>query len=165
MEELQNEFGRLTRHKQIKMDVDADSCYNKIVPSIGMLTLQKYGVPPKVCAVQGTTLEAMKCDLMTGLGLSELDYQHCITHLIHGTGHFAGHMDCDHEQSHRMSQAIGAWCQVTRNHAMSDLTLIAHMQHDAQSWRNLLNATGGELSENAPVISPSTILIPAAFRF
>ena len=51
-----------------------------------MLALQKYGMPPKACAVQGSTLADMKYDLMTGLGLSELDYQHGVSHPIYGTG-------------------------------------------------------------------------------
>ena len=71
IEELQNKFNRLTRHSQIKMDVDADSCYNRIIPSLAMLVLQKYGMPRNVCIVQGKTLQDIQYNLKTGMGISE----------------------------------------------------------------------------------------------
>ena len=193
VEELQNEFGRLTRHKQTKMDADADFCHDKIVPNIGMPTLQKYGMPPKVCAVQGKTLAEMRCNLMTGLGPSELDYQHCHTFPIHGTGqgsaaspviwitivnnliecheqlgHGASHASPD-DKSHLEFNAVGfvddCSCQVTGNPMTPDRTLLTKTQSDAQLWRDLLNVTGGELSEkNAHVILPNVASTPADSR-
>ena len=140
-----------------------------------MIALQKCGMPPKVCTVQGATLAEMKYNLMTGLGLSDLDYQHCATHPIYGTGQgsaaspviwivLLNHLiECHEHVGHsaRHSSPNGAHtldfnvvgfvddcsCQVTGDNTTPDGTLIERMQKAAQLWRDLLNVTGGELSE------------------
>ena len=157
------------------MDVDADSCHDKIVPSVGMLALQKCGVSPKVCAVQGATLVEMKHNSMTVLGLSELDCQHCDAHPIHGMGQdsaaspvmwtvLLNHLiECHEHLGHSAScaspdrtieldlNAVGfvddCSCHATGDNTTPDIELINRMQKDAQLWRGLLNVTGGESSK------------------
>ena len=53
------------------MNIDTDSCYDLIVPNFGILTLQKYGMNPKVCVVQDSTLAKIKYKLITELGISK----------------------------------------------------------------------------------------------
>ena len=44
IEEMQYEISRLTRYPLIRYDNDASNCFDRIVPSVGMLASQKYGV-------------------------------------------------------------------------------------------------------------------------
>ena len=51
--------------------MDADSCYDLIVPNFGILTLQKYCMNSQVCIVQRITLTEMKYKLITDLDILE----------------------------------------------------------------------------------------------
>ena len=176
LEEMQHEYCRLTRYSHIKTDVDADSCYDRIVPSFGSLNLKKYGIHPNVCLVQGRTLQEMRYNLQTGFGISLEHYTNSSSTPIYGTGQgsaaspiiwvvILNTLICCHE-----TQGNGAvYFDPTGNIAVkinvlgfvddcsgqvtfSDLDskvleiLKTKMQTDAQLWRDLLHVSGGELS-------------------
>ena len=178
LEELQNEYNRLTRSMQIKMDVDAESCYDRIVPSLAMLLLRKYGMHKNVCIVQGRTLREVQYKLKTGLGTPTSSYRHSLISPIYGTGQGSASspviwlvilnhlMECHDELSHGASytnytadnsikiNVVGfvddCSCQVN-NHGdqlVSNATLLSLMAREAQMWRDLLQVSGGELSPN-----------------
>ena len=50
IEELQFELSRLTQKTMVQTNYDATSCYDRIVPSLAMVTSQKYGVHQVVTA-------------------------------------------------------------------------------------------------------------------
>ena len=176
LEELQHEYCRLTRYSHIKTDVDADSCYDRIVPSFGSLNLKKYGLHPNVCLVQGKTLEDMKYNLQTGFGISIENYKNSSATPIYGTGQGSAAspiiwvvilntlITC-HEKIGNGAKyfepngdiavkinVVGfvddCSGQVTFDNCDTEILEILKnkMQIDAQLWRDLLHVSGGELS-------------------
>lgn len=176
LEEMQHEYCRLTRFSQIKTDVDASACYDRIVPPFGSLNLRKYRMPPNVCLVQGKTLEEMKYNLQTGWGISLDHYKHNAVYPIYGTGqgsagspiiwvvilntllhchdlhgHGAIYYNPDATKSTKFN-VVGfvddCSSQVTSpNPGITNIdALLQVMQQDAQLWRDLLFVSGGEFS-------------------
>ena len=90
LEELKMEISYLTRYALINMDVDASSCFDRIIPALASLINRKFGMHKNVVMVHAATLEKAKYKLKTALGVSEGWYQHSITLPIYGTGQGAG---------------------------------------------------------------------------
>ncbi len=86
METMQMEIGRCSRKPFLKMDNDATSCYDRIVPGTAMLISRKYGIHRNVAAVCGKTLADAHYKIKTMLGISEEGYTHCEATPIYGTG-------------------------------------------------------------------------------
>lgn len=57
IEELQKEINRVIRKSFIKTNLDAQACYDRMIPSLTSIVSQKYGMDSKICAVQSKTLE------------------------------------------------------------------------------------------------------------
>ena len=176
LEELQHEHCRLTRYSHIKTDVDADSCYDRIVPSFGSLNLKKYGLHPNVCLVQGKTLSEMKYNLQTGFGISLENYSNSISTPIYGTGQGSAAspitwavilnalITCHEEKGNGALyydingkiavkiNVLGFVDDCSGQTTFNDMdeqvldVLKDKMQVDAQLWRDLLYVSGGELS-------------------
>jgi hypothetical protein len=85
LEELQWETSRASRRSLLRMDFDASSCYDRIIPSIASLA-GSYGQHQALCFIHGTFLQQAKYVLKTKLGLSDEEYSHCRLHPIYGTG-------------------------------------------------------------------------------
>ena len=86
IEELQCEISRATRKPVVLTNYYATACYDRIIPNIGMLASQKYGVPPMVTKMNATTLYQAEYKVRTELGLAPTGYRHEPDHPIYGTG-------------------------------------------------------------------------------
>jgi hypothetical protein len=86
LEELQWETTRASRKTLLRMDFDASSCYDRIIPSIASLASRSFGQHQTLCFIHATFLRQAKYKLKTKLGLSDEDYSHCHLHPIYGTG-------------------------------------------------------------------------------
>ena len=65
---------------------DAAACYDRIIPSVGMLVSRKFGVPKQVTTMNAATLENAEYRIRTDLGLANTGYSHSASHPIYGTG-------------------------------------------------------------------------------
>ena len=86
IEELQCEISRATRKPVVLTNYDATACYDRIIPNLGMLASQKYGVPSTVTKMNARTLQHAKYKVRTELGLAPTGYQHTPEFPIYGTG-------------------------------------------------------------------------------
>ena len=86
MEELQCEISRATRKPLVLTNYDATACYDRIIPNLGMLASQKYGVSPMVTKVNASTLQKAEYKVRTELGLASTGYHHEQDYPIYGTG-------------------------------------------------------------------------------
>ena len=71
IQELQCEISRATRKPVILTNYDATACFDRIVPNLGMLVSQKYGVAPTVTAINAATLEQAEYLIRTERGLAD----------------------------------------------------------------------------------------------
>ena len=86
IEELQCEISRATRKPVILTNYDATACYDRIIPNLGMLASQKYGVPTTVTTMNASTLHKAEYKVRTELGIAPTGYHHEPTFPIYGTG-------------------------------------------------------------------------------
>ena len=86
IEELQCEISRATRKPVILTNYDATACYDRIIPNLGMLVSQKFGVEPTVTRANALTLEKAEYRVRTELGLAPTGYSHSESFPIYGTG-------------------------------------------------------------------------------
>ncbi len=84
-EELQCEISRATRKPVLLTNYDATACYDRIIPNLGMLVSQKFGVP--VCISQSNIkiLEKAEYRIRSELGLVSTSYTHSPQQPIYGT--------------------------------------------------------------------------------
>ena len=90
IEILQNEIYRYSMKSGVNFDLDATSCYDRIIASIATIASRRMGMAKHVVLVNATTLREAKFRLKTSLGISNQWYQHCTEHPIHGTGQGSG---------------------------------------------------------------------------
>ena len=84
---MQCEISRATRKPLVLVtNYDASSCYDRIVPNIGMIVSQKYGVPASVTKATAETLRLAQYKVRTELGIAETGYSHTEDCPIYGTG-------------------------------------------------------------------------------
>ncbi|KAG7359838.1 hypothetical protein IV203_034936 [Nitzschia inconspicua] len=86
LEELQWEISRASRRSLLRMDFEATSCYDRIIPNIANLAGRSFGQHRALCFLHAKFLEDAQYILKTKLGLSEEAYSHCELHPIFGTG-------------------------------------------------------------------------------
>ena len=86
IEELQYEISRATRKPLLLTNYDASSCYDWIIPNLGMIASQKYGVPAPITKATAETLRLATYKVRTELGIAEHGYQHSTDCLVYGTG-------------------------------------------------------------------------------
>jgi hypothetical protein len=70
----------------MRMDFDASSCYDRIIPSIASLAARGFGQHQALCFIHATFLQQAKYFLKTTLGLSDEEFSLCPLHPIYGTG-------------------------------------------------------------------------------
>lgn len=90
LEVLQNEIYLCSMKSGINFDLDATSCYDRILAAIASITSRRMGMNRHVVLVNALTLQEAKFRLKTSLGISERWYQHCEAFPIHGTGQGSG---------------------------------------------------------------------------
>ena len=90
LEVLQNEIYRVSMKVGLNKDLDATSCYDRIIPAIGNICSRRMGTNKQVAILNCRTLEATKYRLKTNLGISNNWYQHSTQAPIYGTGQGSG---------------------------------------------------------------------------
>lgn len=90
LEVLQNEIYRMSMKSGINFDLDATSCYDRIMVNVASLCSRRIGMHKSVVFVNALTLEQARYHLKTNLGVSEGSYTHCSEYPIHGTGQGSG---------------------------------------------------------------------------
>ena len=70
------------------------SCYDRIIIALASLINRKYGQHRSIVAVHAQTLKEARYKLRTALGISELEYSHCPTFPLYGSGQGAGNSPC-----------------------------------------------------------------------
>jgi hypothetical protein len=68
------------------MDLDAKSCYNRIMASLGMLCSRYSGMPKDACILHRTTTSEMKHHVKTALGISSSFFQSIAERVLYGSG-------------------------------------------------------------------------------
>lgn len=89
-EELRTDISYTTRRTLISVDNDADSCFDRMVPSLISLNNRSFGLPVELSRLHGNALLTMKYHLRSPNGLSPSSYQHTIDYPIYGTGQGSG---------------------------------------------------------------------------
>jgi hypothetical protein len=173
IEILQYEYVMATRLPHLKFNNDATSCYDRMLAHITTIIAQAYGLATPVAKVQGTFLQTAQYFIKTMLGVSQQSYSHSEDAPIFGNGQgsmssptawgFCGSLLFDVFDSQctgaRYSDPTGVTklsigmvgfvddnnCQTTGDHSTTVEELVATAQHDAQLWRDILYASGGEL--------------------
>ena len=85
-EELKTEICRMSRKALINFDNDAQSCYDRIVPSSASLIARSLGMHPNITKMHADTLKRARYRLKTSLGVSSSSYSHTPAFPIYGTG-------------------------------------------------------------------------------
>ena len=90
LEVLQHDIYRSSMKSGINFDLDATSCYDRILASIASISSRRVGMSRQVALVNASALEGTEYHLKTTLGISSGSYQHCHEYPIHGTGQGSG---------------------------------------------------------------------------
>ncbi|KAG7355833.1 hypothetical protein IV203_000519 [Nitzschia inconspicua] len=175
LEELQWEISRASCWSLLRIDFDATSCYNRIIPNIASLAGRSFGQHLALCFLHAKFLEEAQYILKTKLGLSEEAYSHCELHPIFGTGQGSASspviwvLISSQLFNVHTAKANGAIflspdgsikTQIYMVGFVDDLancindftnpsqeveTLLHNARHDAQLWNDLLDSSGGAL--------------------
>jgi hypothetical protein len=156
------------------MENDATTCFDRMIPSLVMISLRAYGVPENLVELIGKTLEKMRYRIKTKIGISKQFYQHTESDPIYGTGQGSTGSPCfwslisiilfnilaeiahgisftdpqGLEELHRIMEAFVDDTDVAVNDATQKYTtseLAQVLQTDAQHWEKLLFTSGGKL--------------------
>jgi hypothetical protein len=79
-------YSRVTRTPFACMDLDAKSCYDRIMATFGMLCSRYFGMPMTACILHGTTIAKMKHHVKMALGISSAFFQSTPKHVLYGSG-------------------------------------------------------------------------------
>ena len=90
LEDLKIEISHLTRRPFINLDVDAASCFDRIVLPLASLINRKFGMHRSLVLVHARTLKEARYRLKTELGVSDTEYTQSVLYPLHGTGQGAG---------------------------------------------------------------------------
>ena len=75
MEVLQHETYRMSMKSGVNFDLDAASCYDRILPNLAVLSSRRMGMASSVTQVNALTLQNTKYHVKTSLGISKAYYQ------------------------------------------------------------------------------------------
>lgn len=146
LEVMQNEIYRMSMKSGINFDLDASSCYDRILTSLAALSSRRVGMSPAPTLVNNLTLEKAKYHLKTKLGISEQFYSHSSSHPIHGTGQGSGNSPtiwcflCSVLFDAYESTAQGATFSDYQNKTSLPIFMIGFVD-DCTQRANLFNAT------------------------
>ena len=90
IEIMQNETYRASMKTGLSKDLDATSCYDRILPWIASTCSRRVGIHRMVAATNCKTLEQAEFHLKTSMDTSEDFYRHCPEYPIYGTGQGSG---------------------------------------------------------------------------
>jgi hypothetical protein len=172
--ELTYDLSARTLSNLAMMENDATACFDRMIPSLVMLSLRAYGVPEPVVTLMGTTLEKMRYRIKTKIGISTRSYGHTEEQPIFGTGQGSAGSPCfwmltsiilfnimadithgitftdpaEIETIQRTMEAFVDDTDVAVNDTKQPKTLLQLtqlLQTDAQHWEKLLFTSGGKL--------------------
>jgi hypothetical protein len=83
---LEKDILRQTRTNSAHMDNDATGCYDRIIPSMGMLACRRLGMPTKAIKCQANAPTQMKYSVKTAHGISSAQYSSTTLAPRFGTG-------------------------------------------------------------------------------
>ena len=89
-EELRNDIAFSTRRTMASVDNDADSCYDRMIPSLISLNNRAFGMPYQLTHLHGEFLRNARYRLRTAQGTSNQWYCHSNQFPIYGTGQGSG---------------------------------------------------------------------------
>jgi hypothetical protein len=165
------EYASTTRSPFATMDNDAKSCFDRIICLFATLISMFYGLAYNIVKIQAETLSKMRYVTKTALGPSSKTYSHTPSTPIHGTGQgscsspalwlhsssFLMDILDDHSYGFRASspekkvnikvhnQGFVDDTSIMVNGGTTPAELVLRLQHDAQTWSNLLSSSGGLL--------------------
>jgi hypothetical protein len=88
-------YSQVTRTPFACMDLDAKSCYDRIMVSFGMLCSRYFGMPRDACILHGTTIAEMQHHVKTALGIASSFFQSTPDQVLNRSGQGrAGHHHC-----------------------------------------------------------------------
>ena len=90
IEVLQHEIYRMSMKTVINFDLDATSCYDRILTSVASLCSRRVGMDKNVLQVNTAMLEQARYHIKTNLGVSKEHYSHSMDNPVHGTGQGSG---------------------------------------------------------------------------
>ena len=90
IEIMQHAIYQLSMKSGINMDLDATSCYDRILAKVANLSSRRMGMNSSVILVNCQTLEQAKFRVKTTIGISQNWYKHSDAFPIHGTGQGSG---------------------------------------------------------------------------
>ena len=90
IEVLQNEIYRTSMKSGVVYDLDAASCYDRIVPNVAAIRSRRVGMPAPLVHLNMATLEKARYHVKTKLGVSEGHYTHHSMTPLYGTGQGSG---------------------------------------------------------------------------
>jgi hypothetical protein len=153
---------------------DAKACFDRIIPSIGLMATERLSMPPTATASMLAIIKGMKFHIRTAHGISPGLFKTTLPALILGVLQGSGAALCiwlsiscvllhalsphttgfqatcpqNYQTSKRPGEAFvddtDLW--LTSTNLSSSLTLIPSMQKVAQLWERLLVASGGALA-------------------
>jgi hypothetical protein len=79
-------YSQITRTSFASMDLDAKSCFDRIMASFGMLCSRYFGMPKSACDLHGITIYEMQHHVKTALGISSSFFQSTPEKVLYGSG-------------------------------------------------------------------------------
>jgi hypothetical protein len=169
------DYLRYTCHNAIIFDNDAKVCFDRIIPSLGLMATERLGMPQSATKSMLATIKGMRFFIQTAHGISSSFYTSTVAALIlgvlqgsgaapciwlslscillqalhtHTTG-FQASCPCNNCTSHHPGEAFvdgtNMWLTGTYPSTPTS-TLVSTMQRVAQVWERLLFASGGALA-------------------
>ena len=175
LEELQWEITRISCRPLLRMDFDATSCYDRIIPNLASLVARSFGQHRLLVAIHAKFLKQAKYLLKTKLGLSNEHYSDSELHPIYGTGQGSANSPViwvlissrlfDAHASKAQGASFSSPDRTVHtpvhmigfvddsNNCVNDFAqsnvpvqeILTQAQHDAQLWNDLLHCSGGAL--------------------
>jgi hypothetical protein len=165
--ELTYDLAARTLYNQAMMENDVKACFDRMIPSLVMVSLRAYGIPEEIVCLLGNTLEKMRYRIKMKTGISTKYYQHSAAAPIYGTGQGRAAPPCfwlltsiilfnimaklahgvsftDPQQQETLQRSMKAFVDdtdVAVNDAEGQHTsqeLAQILHHDAQHWEKLL---------------------------
>jgi Reverse transcriptase (RNA-dependent DNA polymerase) len=79
-------YSQVTRTNFACMDLDAKSCYDRIVASFALLCSRRFGMPKTACNIHGISIDQMKHYVKTALGISKAFFESSPEKVLYGSG-------------------------------------------------------------------------------
>jgi hypothetical protein len=88
--ELTNDLCRLMKHNIARFDIDASTCYDRIIVTLGMLAARRCGMPDNAVSTHANCRKLMKYTVKTIHGISKENYKGTTFEPLFGTGQGSG---------------------------------------------------------------------------